>query len=145
MARNPPRISSYRRVSPSGRCGCTHVLESHDVVFSKVRTGLYLDDLQRNGTGIFQAMAGTDRDVGGLVSGKQELFVVTSDPRGPLTTIQCSARWWCICRDSDAPGVTVRRFTWKRSPLSTPSNDPRADAPGDEIHSRNAPVHRGTG
>jgi hypothetical protein len=29
----------------------------------------------------------------------------------PLTTTQCSARWWCICRDRDWRGATVRRLT----------------------------------
>ena len=29
----------------------------------------------------------------------------------PLTTIQCSARWWCICSDSVPPGLTTMRLT----------------------------------
>jgi hypothetical protein len=36
----------------------------------------------------------------------------------PETTTQCSARWWCICKESAAPGFTMMRLTWKRSPAS---------------------------
>ena len=81
MARNPPRISSAP-VSPSG-AAVVHVLESHDVVFpGKANRTAPLDDLQRNGTGIFQAMAGADRDVGGLVFESRN-SLSSGDPRGP--------------------------------------------------------------
>ena len=43
----------------------------------------------------------------------------------PLTTIQCSARWWCICRLSEAPGLTMMRLTWWRGPLSMLSYQPQ--------------------
>jgi hypothetical protein len=36
----------------------------------------------------------------------------------PETTTQCSARWWCLCTDSLAPGLTVMRFTWYLPPIS---------------------------
>ena len=43
----------------------------------------------------------------------------------PLTTIQCSARWWCICRLSEAPGLTMMRLTWWRGPWSMLSYQPQ--------------------
>ena len=42
-------------------------------------------------------------------------------PGVPDTITQCSARWWCFCRLSAAPGFTVMRLTWKRSPMSMES------------------------
>ena len=36
----------------------------------------------------------------------------------PVTTIQCSERWWCFCSDSLPPGLTIIRFVWNRSPRS---------------------------
>ena len=37
----------------------------------------------------------------------------------PLTTIQCSLRWWCICNDSEALGRTTMRLILKRRPSSS--------------------------
>ena len=45
------------------------------------------------------------------------------------TTIQCSARWWCICSDKVPPGLTTMRLTWKRSPASTPWYPPAPSSP----------------
>ena len=46
----------------------------------------------------------------------------------PFTTIQCSARWWCICKLRLAPGLTWIRLTLNPSPSSTLSYQPHGRA-----------------
>ena len=69
------------------------ILDAHDVVLAKIAPRLNLDDLQDLGAGVFDAMLGADRDVGRLIFAEVKDFVIARDPRGPVTTTQCSARW----------------------------------------------------
>jgi hypothetical protein len=48
------------------------IVESNDVVFTKIRTGLYLDDLEGYLARILEAVFCPERDVSGLVLGKNE-------------------------------------------------------------------------
>src|SRR5262249_30594036 len=93
------------------------VLEADNIIFAEVAAGLYLDDMQRDFADVFEPVQGAERDIGRLVFGQDS----SSSPRMtfavPCTTTQCSARWWCFCSDSFAPGFTVMCLTCTRWPL----------------------------
>src|SRR5205807_1843577 len=57
---------SRRPLSARGSLAPIAVLESHDIVLAEIGTRLHLDDLERHGTGVLDAVLHPDRDVGRL-------------------------------------------------------------------------------
>ena len=64
--------------------------------------------VKRNVVGAVNAISCADMALAGVESRTSSPLVTSAVP---LTTIQCSALWWCICRESSAPGWTMMRLT----------------------------------
>ena len=88
------------------------VLEANDVVLAEIAAGLHLDQLEVDLAGVGQAGADSrsaDRSNSFSCTRMTSSSRVTSAV--PFTTIQCSARWKCFCKDRLAPGRTRMRLT----------------------------------
>jgi hypothetical protein len=57
------------------------ILEAHDVVFTEIIAALHLDDHERIGAAIFEAMASFDRDIRRLVRMNIECVLAVDDVR----------------------------------------------------------------
>src|SRR6266542_6844523 len=83
----PQATATAPRGHPAGQNGsaaAVMVLEADDVVFAEIAARLYLDDVQWDLAGVFQAMGGAEWDVGRLVLGQDHLFVAAHDLGGAL-------------------------------------------------------------
>src|SRR5215472_11899590 len=86
-----PRMSYSRRIAGSKRCmeaprsgPPVMVLEADDVVLAEIGTRLHFDHMQRDFAGVFQPVRGTERDIGRLVFGEDDLFLAAADLGGAL-------------------------------------------------------------
>src|SRR5687768_6375229 len=69
-------------ITLSGLVAAIPILEPNDVVFTEVGARLHLDDVQRDLSGVLDAVASADRNVGRFVFAQREDLVPTRDLRG---------------------------------------------------------------
>jgi hypothetical protein len=89
------------------------VLEPHDVVFAKIATRLYLDDLERHLAGVFQAVDGAQRNVSRLVLGNEDYLIAIDILRNRVEKVLTS-----VDRLQRIPGATTLRVGENRISLA---------------------------
>ena len=88
------------------------VFVADDVVLAQIAAGLHLDQHHRHLAGVLHPVHRAQRDIDRLVFADQlDTLSSTVTLAVPSTTIQCSDRWWWLCRLSAAPGCTTMRLT----------------------------------
>ena len=93
------------------RLALVDVVLADDIVFAEIAADLHFDHFQRHLPRIFELVPLRRRDVDRLVLADELALAVRTTLAVPLTTIQCSERWWCICSESCAPGFTCSSLT----------------------------------